>query len=80
MDKCELFDRIREIIADSTGISKEEITKEANLQSDLGLSSLQIFLILASVEEEFDILIDAVDLTAVVDMKDFIDLIALYVR
>ncbi len=80
MDKCKIFNRIREIIADNTGISKDKITKEINLQSDLGLSSLQIFVLLAFIEDDLEINIDTDDLESVVNMDDFIDLIVVHVK
>ena len=80
MNKSEIFERLREIIAENTGVSKERITKDVDLQSDLGLSSLQIIVLLANIEDAFEIVIDTTDLTSVVDMDSFVDLIALYLE
>ena len=80
MKKNEIFERLREIITGNTGVSKERITKDVNLQSDLGLTSLQIIVLLASIEDDFEIIIDTNDLTSVVDMGSFVDLIALYLE
>ena len=47
--------RIVNILADSIGISTDEITPDKNIMDDLGADSLTTVEIVIALEEEFDI-------------------------
>jgi len=50
-----VFEKIKGIIAEQTGIAKDTITLEASFVDDIGADSLDIFQIVSNLEEEFDI-------------------------
>lgn len=50
-----LEQRIREIIGEQLGISEEEIQEDSSFGSDLGADSLDLYELVMSLEEEFDI-------------------------
>jgi acyl carrier protein len=50
-----LEDRVKEIIAEQLGVSKEEVMPEASFIDDLGADSLDIVELVMAMEEEFDI-------------------------
>ncbi len=49
------FDKIKEIIADQMSISEDKITMESSFTEDLGADSLDIFQIISTLEEEFNL-------------------------
>lgn len=51
------FDKVKEIIADELGVSEDEITMDTTFE-DLGADSLDLFQIINTLEEEFDIEFD----------------------
>lgn len=52
-----VFEKVAEVIAEQLGISKDTITKEANVLEDLGADSLDIIEMLMTLEEEYGITI-----------------------
>lgn len=52
-----IFEKVAEVIAEQLGISKDTITKEANVLEDLGADSLDIIEMLMTLEEEYGITI-----------------------
>ena len=67
-----MLERIREILSKYT---KEEITIEATLVNDLGLSSFDIVSIVTAFEDEFDIEISDRDIRKLVSVADIIEYI-----
>lgn len=49
-----VLEKVKGIIANQLGIDENEITEEKTLIEDLGVDSLEIFEIVMSLEEEFD--------------------------
>ena len=52
------LEKLKNIIADVLNVDKGEITEETTFVDDLGADSLDIFQIIMSIEEEFEIEID----------------------
>ena len=50
-----LFERIQDIIVDQLGVSIDEITVETQILGHKKVDSLELFLILHRIEDEFDI-------------------------
>ena len=70
------FDKIKEIIADTTGCDEELITMEASLEDDLGMDSLDAVELSMALEETFDISIEEeklVQFKSVEDIVNYID-------
>lgn len=57
-----IFEKVREIIVDELGVDESEVTMEKALINDLGVDSLEIFEIVMSLEEAFDIQIPNEDI------------------
>lgn len=57
------FKKIQNIISHILQLNMEEITDDADLVSDLGADSLEIYQIITEIEKEFDISISDVTLS-----------------
>ncbi|MBR1740485.1 MAG: acyl carrier protein [Lachnospiraceae bacterium] len=73
MGNGEIFEKIREIIAEQTGRDKEEITMETNVKEDLDADSLDLFQIINDIEDEFDVSVE--DPESIVTVKDAVDFV-----
>ncbi len=50
-----VLEKVKNVIAKQIGVEVEELNASASLTDDLGIDSLEIFEIVMSLEEEFDI-------------------------
>jgi acyl carrier protein len=50
----EMFEKVRDIIAEQLGIEADEITMESSFVDDLGADSLDIVELIMALEEEFN--------------------------
>lgn len=57
MNKEEIKSKIKEIIVDKIGVEAEQITDDANFETDLGMDSLDRVELMMEVEKEFKITI-----------------------
>ena len=55
METQEIFDKVREIIAQQLGVDKSKVTDTANFTDDLGADSLDTVELVMAIEEEFSI-------------------------
>lgn len=69
-----IFEKLVEIFGNVIPeVDADEITRESNLEEDLGLNSLTSMLLAVSIEDEFDIKFEeAGELETVQDVVDFI--------
>ena len=68
MEKSELLQKIKAIVADKLSISEDQVTEEASFIDDLGADSLDTVELVMALEDEFDMDIpdeDAEKLTTV---------------
>lgn len=49
------FEKLKNIIAETLNLDPDEITMDATFQDDLGADSLDVYQIIMSIEEVFDI-------------------------
>lgn len=70
-----MLERIREILLYYT---EGEITEDAQLRSDLGLSSFELVEVISSFEDEFGIEIPDRELWKFVSVRDILDYLALH--
>jgi len=49
-----VYEKIKEVIVEQLGISADKITPETSLLTDIGADSLDIFQIITTLEEDFD--------------------------
>ena len=75
MEKEELLNKIKNIVADKLSISEDQITEEASFIDDLGADSLDQVELIMAMEEEFDVSISDEDAEKIATVKDAIDYI-----
>lgn len=72
----EVFDKVKEIIADQLGIDEDDIVPDAYFIDDLGADSLDIVELIMYFEDEFDMEIsdeDAEGMETVQDVLSYIE-------
>ena len=57
-----MLERIKEIVADALGTEVSTLTAETSFKEDLGADSLDLFEMVMTLEEEFDVEIPSEDL------------------
>lgn len=57
-----ILEKVKKVIVDQLGVEEDEIKIESKLVEDLGVDSLEIFEIVMSLEEEFEIQIPNEDI------------------
>ncbi len=50
-----MFERVKKLLVEKLNIDESEITLEAELDKDLGINSLDVYELVVSCEEEFNI-------------------------
>ena len=69
------FEKIKEIISQQLNIDESLITADTVLRDDLGVDSLELYEVLSSIEDEFDIEIDEDDVENIITVGDAVDYI-----
>jgi acyl carrier protein len=67
-----IFEKVKSVIVEQLGIDEVEVTMEANFSDDLGVDSLEIFEIVMSLEEAFEIEIPNEDIENIKDVKGIV--------
>jgi acyl carrier protein len=67
-----VFEKVKSVIVDQLGIDEVEVTMEAKFTDDLGVDSLEIFEIVMSLEEAFEIEIPNEDIENIKDVKGIV--------
>ncbi|WP_448530733.1 acyl carrier protein [Pseudothermotoga sp.] len=70
MDKEELMERIKEIIADKLGVDIDEVTDDADLIDDLDADSLDLVDLAMAIEDEFGVTIPDEELEKIRTVRD----------
>ena len=50
-----ILDKVKEILADTLGVSEDELSADTNIATDLGADSLDVVEILMAIQDEFDV-------------------------
>ncbi len=69
-------ERVKQIVCDSLGVSKNDVTRTTSFQEDIGADSLDIVELVMELEEEFEITIpdeEAEKIKTVGEAIDYID-------
>ncbi len=74
-NKDEVIGKVKELIADSLGVSNDEIEPAASFIEDLGADSLDIVELVMAIEKEFNIEIPDEDAEKISTVQDAIDYI-----
>lgn len=69
----EIAERIKGIIVEQLGVSKEELTPTASFIEDLGADSLDIVELIMALEEEYDMEIPDEDAEKIQSVEDVIN-------
>ena len=80
MDIEEIKDRVKKITAKVLEIGESEISDNANFSFDLGASSMQSVLLVASFQEEFNIELDEEKSLEVQTVSEAADFISTYIN
>lgn len=67
-----IFEKVKSVIVEQLGIDEAEVTMEANFTDDLGVDSLEIFEIVMSLEEAFEIEIPNEDIENIKNVKGIV--------
>lgn len=67
-----LFEKVRDIIVDQLGVDAEEVKMETKLIEDLGVDSLEIFEVVMSLEEEFELEIPNEDVENIKSVEEIV--------
>lgn len=80
MNKEEIKSKIKEIIVDKNGVSDEQVTDNANFETDLGMDSLDRVELIMEAEKEFGITIQDDEAEKVSCLNDCVELAEKYVN
>ena len=67
------LEKLQKIIAEVLNVDTQEVTMETTFVEDLGADSLDIFLIVMGIEEEFDIEIPTEQVEKIVSVADAVE-------
>ena len=70
-----VYDNLLEMVADKLDVSPTEIHPQTDIQTELGLDSLQVYEIVVDLEELYRIRLSDEDLDKVHTVQDFVDLV-----
>ena len=70
-----MIDKVKELVAEQLGISKESIKDDANIVEDLGADSLDVIEMLMTLEEEYGISIPDEKINQVKTISQIVKLI-----
>ncbi len=76
MDRQEIEERVRKVLAEQLARDLEEITPEANFEEDLDADSLDLVEAVLALEEEFGIEIPEEEMEGVKTVREAVDLAA----
>ena len=70
-----MFEKIRDLIVEEVGVDEEQVTMDASFKNDLNIDSLDLFEMVMTLEEEFDVEIPSEDLENIDNVGDLINYI-----
>ena len=68
-----MFEQLKELLVNELLIDPEDITPDAELSSDLGISSVDLADLVCQCEEKFGLEIDDADMGRFITIKDVVD-------
>ncbi|MBQ9511186.1 MAG: acyl carrier protein [Clostridia bacterium] len=70
-----MFEEIKSIMMETLSIPEDQITAEANLEADLGISSLELYELGGKLMEVYDIEIEEEEIHSFITVQDIVDYI-----
>lgn len=68
-----MLEKLKDLIAEQLDVDKEKITLESNFSDDLGVDSLELFELVMSLEDTFEIEIPSEDLEKIATVGDVVE-------
>jgi acyl carrier protein len=75
MTKEEIFEKVRELVAERLNVDEDEVTEDAKFIDDLGADSLDIVELVMDLESEFDLEIPDEDAEAISTVSEAVEYI-----
>lgn len=75
-----MFDEIKSIMMETLSIPEDQITPEANLETDLGISSLELYELGGRLKEEYDIDIEEDEIHTFITVNDIVEYISAHTK
>ena len=76
MDRPELEEKVRKVLAENLGRDFEEVTLEARLEGDLDADSLDLVEAVLALEEELGVKIPEEEMESVKTVREAVDLVS----
>lgn len=70
-----MLEKVKELMVEALELDADEITLDSKFKEDLNIDSLDLFEMVMSLEEEFDIEIPSEDLQGIVSVGDLVNYI-----
>lgn len=75
-----MFDEIKSIMMETLSIPEDQITPEANLEADLGISSLELYELGGRLMEEYDIDIEEDEIHTFITVNYIVEYISSHTK
>ncbi len=75
-----MFDEIKSIMMETLSIPEDQITPEANLETDLEISSLELYELGGRLMEEYDIDIEEDEIHTFITVNDIVEYISAHTK
>ncbi|MEL7646716.1 MAG: acyl carrier protein [Sedimentibacter sp.] len=69
----DVFERIRDLVAEKVGVDPEDITMETSFADDLEADSITLFELVMAIEDEFDMEIDDESIEQIKTVGDIVN-------
>ena len=71
-----MFEKIRDLIVEEVGVDADQVTMDASFKNDLNIDSLDLFEMVMTLEEEFDVEIDPQGASNIRTVQEAVDYLA----
>ena len=75
-----MFDEIKSIMTETLSIPEDQITPEANLEADLGISSLELYELGGRIMEVYDIDIEEDEIHTFITVIDIVEYVSAHTK
>ena len=70
-----MFEKVRDMLANQLGVAASKITPQSEIVKDLGADSLDVVVLLMSLEEEHGVTIPEEDVENIKTVQDIVDML-----
>ena len=75
-----MFDEIKSIMTETLSIPEDQITPEANLEADLGISSIELYELGGRIMEVYDIDIEEDEIHTFITVNDIVEYVSAHTK